>query len=100
MSLLIIFAGGLIAYRIGKMLSGEEGPYSVFARIRGKMDPQQKTWVGRGMNCPFCISFWAALPAVCLLLWPFTLADALQVVACWVAAAGLASLLFSWELKS
>ncbi len=102
MSLLPIFlilAGGLIGYRTGKMVTSEEGPFSIFSKIRG-LDSAQKTWIGRGLHCPFCVSFWTSLLGVCLVAFPFTDFNALQLAAYWLAASGLASLLFSWEFKS
>jgi len=53
----------LAAYRISYLIAREEGPFGVLAWLRGKIDPDQKTWVGRGVNCTLCISFWLALPA-------------------------------------
>lgn len=56
----------LAAYRLSYLVAREEGPFGVFAAIRGHIDPQQKTWIGRGINCTVCVSFWLALPAAIL----------------------------------
>jgi len=32
----------------------------VFAKIRGVFDPNQRTWIGRGLNCVLCVSIWMA----------------------------------------
>jgi hypothetical protein len=96
----LILAGGLVGYRLGKMLSSEEGPFSLFALLRGNIDPLQKTWLGRGMNCPYCISFWASLLGVCLLALPLGVFNPAALVAYWLAASGMASLFLTWEYKS
>jgi len=51
----------LAVYRIAHMIAREDGPFDVLARIRGRIDPEQKTWVGRGINCVLCLSFWLSL---------------------------------------
>lgn len=60
---------GLAVYRAAHMVGSdlEEGPWSIFARLRYRVG--QKTWVGRGLHCPLCISFWLAWPAAALLPW-------------------------------
>lgn len=70
----------LAAYRISRMISFEDGPFDIFSRIRGRIDPSQKTWVGRGLACIVCVSFWVTL-IVALLIG----ASALE----WLAMAGL-----------
>lgn len=51
----------IAAYRIARMLVLEEGPFSIFATVRGRVDPSQKSWIGRGMACIACVSFWVSL---------------------------------------
>ncbi len=51
----------LATWRISRMIAIEEGPFSVFAWLRGWADPHQATWIGRGLQCVMCISFWIAL---------------------------------------
>lgn len=48
------------AYRLSRMIVVEEGPFSVFAWLRGKLDADQRTWVGRGISCIACVSFWVS----------------------------------------
>lgn len=36
----------------------DEGPFGVCQWLRGKADPDGKTWVGRGLACPWCLSFY------------------------------------------
>lgn len=88
----------LAAYRMGRMVAEEEGPGGVFTTLRGRFDPDQATWVGRGLNCPLCTSFWAALVVVVGLgllgsanIWAMPLD--------WMAVAGGAAGLIKWEKK-
>lgn len=48
----------LATYRIVRLIAIEEGPFSLSLKLRGVLDPDQRTWVGRGLACPWCISFW------------------------------------------
>ena len=52
------------AYRVGRMLSQEDGPFDVFSNLREWAG--QRSWTGRGFHCALCLSFWAALPVVWL----------------------------------
>lgn len=48
-------------YRIGRMLAKEDGPFDLFTNVRTLLGGnEQKTWIGRGVNCPLCISWWVA----------------------------------------
>jgi hypothetical protein len=46
-------------YRLSHMIAIEDGPFDAFAEMRGKAG--QRHWIGRGLHCPLCISFWLAL---------------------------------------
>lgn len=87
-SLVRLFACSFAAWRIARMIAGEDGPFDVFTLLRARIDAQQKTWIGRGLNCVICVSFWTALLFV-LVLPPFgyTLSG---VSVAWFAAAGIA----------
>lgn len=88
----------LAVYRLTAAIVREDGPLNVFLKLRGAVDPDQKTWLGKGLNCVFCVSFWLALVAAIGLsllnyadvwAWPLT----------WLGIAGGAALLFRWEHK-
>lgn len=77
--LLTLIIGGLATYRVSRMLSTEEGfgvpygkiedrDYGIFLRIREHIDLDQKTWLGRGVRCSLCLSFWIAIPIALLLM--------------------------------
>lgn len=59
----------LAAYRLAYALAREEGPFSVFASLRGHLDPNQTRWIGRGLNCAACVSFWTSLLVVLAILY-------------------------------
>ena len=58
MDWLMFVLAALATHRVSFMVSSEEGPFGVFTKLRGALDPDQRTWVGRGLNCIKCISFW------------------------------------------
>lgn len=51
----------LAVYRVAYMIAKEDGPFDALAWIRGKIDPMQHTWIGRGLNCVLCLSWWLSL---------------------------------------
>lgn len=65
MTALWFFVGVLATYRIARMLAMEDGPFDLFSTLREKVG--QRTWIGRGLHCTLCISFWAAWLVVLLL---------------------------------
>lgn len=50
----------LASHRLSRMIAIEEGPFSALAWIRGKLDADQRTWIGRGISCIACVSFWVS----------------------------------------
>ena len=50
----------LATYRVTRLVTIEEGPFALMRKLRGVADPDQRTWVGRGLACPWCVSFWIA----------------------------------------
>lgn len=64
MTALQLGAAILAVYRVAHMIAKEDGPFDALAWIRGRIDPDQKTWVGRGLNCVLCLSFWLSLVAL------------------------------------
>lgn len=74
----------LVIYRIARMIALEDGPFDVFSGLRGRVDPDQKTWVGRGINCPLCVGFWVALAVAFV----FPITTPLAFVMLWWGLAG------------
>ena len=83
----------LATYRVALMLATEEGAFGLFVFVREHIDPEQTTWLGRGLNCPLCIGFWLALACACLL--PFVSWQ--MFVLNWLGIAGGAVLLIKWS---
>lgn len=63
----VFFLAALAVFRVAWLITREEGPFAVFVLMREKIDPQQMTWIGRGLNCVNCVSFWVALIAAFML---------------------------------
>ena len=83
----------LICYRLVQLVAFDEGPFSVFQRLRivlGAYDYDAqgiaKTNLGRMMTCPYCLGVWIALP---LSLY----ASGIVWYAAWFAIAGLQAFL-------
>jgi hypothetical protein len=89
-SFVTLIIAALATHRLSLMIAEEEGPFSIFVKLRGRLDPDQTTWIGRGLNCIFCVGFWVALPiALCvlfdltwMLIWP-AIADAVVIMRRW-----------------
>lgn len=76
---MISFAMSVLAvYRVSYMIAVEDGPFDLYVMLRARFN--QATWIGRGLVCPLCISFWlSAIPAIFMPV-PFVLN--------WLAIAG------------
>lgn len=59
---LLIYA--LATYRLTRIILIEDGPFNVILKLRGALDPDQRTWLGKGMACIWCVSFWVGLALV------------------------------------
>ena len=55
-----IVLSALATYRVVRLVAIEEGPFALSQKLRNVADPDQLTWVGRGLACAWCISFWVA----------------------------------------
>lgn len=85
MNPLAVVIGAIAAYRVSYLITREEGPLGVFALLRERIDPHQKTWVGRGLNCVLCVSFWA------------TLAVSIIIGVSWLEWLAMAGLIVMWR---
>ena len=55
----------LAVYRLSHAVAYEDGPADAFTELRARVG--QGHWIGRGLHCPLCISFWLAfVPALVL----------------------------------
>lgn len=59
---LTFLIAALATYRVASMVAEEEGPFSLFLKLRTKAAqrniPSEKNWIARGVRCPLCVSFW------------------------------------------
>lgn len=59
-NLVLYFVLGYLAvYRLTYMVVRDEGPFEIFERLRGMF--VGNNWMGRGIRCPYCVSFWMGL---------------------------------------
>lgn len=64
MGLVTVLLGVLAVWRLTHLLHAEDGPWHVFARVRRAAGGG--FW-GQLLDCFYCLSLWAALPAALLL---------------------------------
>lgn len=88
---LTFLLASLAVYRLSRMITDEEGPFTVFTKLRG-LAPTT-SWVGRGMECIMCMSFWVALPIALYVDGTWT------VPLTWLALSGVTVLIRKWEQK-
>lgn len=86
---LTLIIAALAVYRVSRMVTDEEGPFALFSRIRDRFPPTN--WVGRGLECVLCVSFWAALPVAWWLGGPWGLT--------WPALSAVTVIIRKWEQK-
>jgi uncharacterized protein DUF1360 len=60
MSFTTILIASLATYRVTRIILMEDGPFNVVLALRGWLDPDARTWLGKGMQCVWCLSFWIA----------------------------------------
>ena len=86
----LIVLSGFAIYRLSYLIAREEGPFSIFRQWRGRVDPNQSTWIGRGIRCPICISFWMSLVTAIVISLQYY--DLPFFISLWLSLAGLAAL--------
>jgi hypothetical protein len=59
MSALLLFAGLLATWRVSHLITAEDGPWNVVARLRQRAGTG---FFGDLMDCFYCTSMWVALP--------------------------------------
>lgn len=78
----------LACYRLATDLAWEDGPFEVYAGLRGWAVQTfgAHHWIADGLACPICLSFWFA--PLMLVLWPWA-----PLLVAWLAVAGVAAFL-------
>lgn len=64
---LVFIVAVLAVYRVSYLIAQEEGPFGIASWLRGKIDPDQSNWLGRGVRCVACVSFWISAIAALLI---------------------------------
>jgi hypothetical protein len=75
------------------MVALEEGPFSIFLKLREHF-PQNKGWVGRGLACPMCISFWVAMVFAAWWFWPWLAAGVAFYIVAFLALSGAVVIIY------
>jgi len=57
----------LSTYRLTIMVVYEDGPFDVFKSLRFALG--FNPWFNKGINCPWCVSFWVSLVVMFLPYW-------------------------------
>lgn len=91
---LTFLIAGLATYRIARMLTEEDGPFSVFLRFRNRYT-DDRDWFAIGIRCPYCVGFWVAAFVV-LFLVVLGLSRIEHVPLLWPAVAGAAVKIHEW----
>ena len=67
---LLLILAILAAYRVAFLVALEEGPFGMAEGLRTwAFRRHPSTWIERGVNCVYCVSFWTSAAAAGLLLW-------------------------------
>jgi len=92
-----LLLAGLATYRVARLIAIDEGPFSVFQRLRdvaGTYDlgenGQPVSGLGRGLGCPYCVGLYVAVLAAAAVAFPSWLGD---LVMLWLGLAGAAAYL-------
>lgn len=88
----LFLIAALATYRLSRLLADEEGPWSVFSRLRD-LTPDQSSW-RRGVECIMCVSVWVAFPVAVWIAPTWQ-----QVPLLWLALSAVTVLIRKWENK-
>jgi hypothetical protein len=81
---LALAASVLACWRVSHLVAHEDGPFDVVLRVRARAG--SSTW-GRLMDCPYCISVYAAAPLAAWVVRSSGL-EARDAVPLWLAISG------------
>lgn len=77
----------LATYRLTILIVYEDGPFDVLIKLRSSFSINQ--WLNKGINCPWCVSFWLSLFVLFL---P-------TIVTTWLAIAGGVAVIMSFTVS-
>jgi len=78
----------LATYRVATDVAWEDGPFELFAWLRGQALQRfgPDSWVANGIGCPICVAFWLA--PLALAAWAYV-----PWLVIWLAVAGAVALM-------
>lgn len=94
-SFLTFLVAALASYRVARMVVAETGPFAIFAKLRWRIDRKQETWIGIGLNCPYCVGLWVSIPFLGLLV--YSQNNIVHFLIYVLAVAGIQTIIQSWE---
>ncbi|MFZ1007155.1 MAG: DUF1360 domain-containing protein [Candidatus Sulfotelmatobacter sp.] len=90
MSLWLRFVLAVLAvWRVTHLLVSEDGPADLIVRFRAALG---ESWVGKLLDCFYCLSLWIAAPAALFVLRISVSRDPVQWLVAWLAISGGACL--------
>lgn len=92
----IFLLAALATYRLSRLIADEEGPWSMFSKLR-ELTPEMSSW-RRGVECIMCVSVWVAFP-IAILLGLFGACDPWVTPLVWLALSAVTVLIRKWENK-
>lgn len=93
--MIALICASFATYRLAVLLAEEEGPGEAATWLRNRHTADD--WIGRGLRCPACVGFWAALPLTLAALAADSTLWAPLWPLYWLAVAGLARWLWRME---
>lgn len=72
----------LAVYRLSHLIAFEDGPGDCIAKIRERAG---NSWIGKLMDCPYCVSVWVSLPVAVI-----HYSDIAGLIVDWLAISGAA----------
>lgn len=85
-SVLLLLLQILATYRLALLITTEEGPFELAARFRNLF--LSDNWLGRGVRCFYCVSFWVALFVTGLAYFGVSQPITLRLLMWWGVAGG------------
>ena len=84
-----LICAAFAVYRLARLITQDEGPFSVFKRLR-EWAAVNSEGLADLVSCPFCLGVWFAAIVAALVMMPTLAGDAALV---WLGLAGVQSLL-------
>lgn len=87
--LVLIFAA-FGTYRLAHDIANYEGPFGLYEWVKNRF--LRDNWLGRGIRCSICLSFWTAL-VFAVIVYLLGYIDLVELVFVWPGLAGISLIL-------